>query len=78
LQQVNAIVQDISVKAREVSSHYEASLDVFSSQFDKLAIDYSPEYDQYNLDEVVVGAVAPYVCVSLVFRGVCPLNSDRS
>lgn len=74
MQQINAIVQDISVKAQEVSSHYEASLDVFSADFDKLAIDYSPEYDQYDLDEVVVGAVAPYVCAPLIFRVAYFLN----
>jgi tuftelin-interacting protein 11 len=73
LQQINGIVQDISIKAQEVSSHYEASLDIFSTEFDKLAIDYSPEYDQYALDEVVVGAVTPYVRVR-EFRIAWPLN----
>lgn len=49
------------MKSKQVASHYEASLDVFTADFDKLSLEYSTEYELYQLDEVVVGAIAPYV-----------------
>lgn len=61
LQHINRIVEDISVESKEIASHYEATLDVFSADFDKLSLEYSSEYQLYQLDEVVVGAMAPYV-----------------
>jgi tuftelin-interacting protein 11 len=54
-------VEDISIKSKEIASHYEATLDVFSADFDKLSLEYGSEYELYQLDEVVVGAIAPHV-----------------
>lgn len=54
-------MESISLKSQEIISTYEANLDILAEEFDKLAIDYSPEYDKYELDEVVVGAITPYV-----------------
>lgn len=68
LQQISRIVQDVSIKSKEMSGHYEATLEVFSADFDKLSLEYSTEFEQLELDEVVVGAIAPFV--SPAFLGV--------
>ncbi|KAF8343173.1 GC-rich sequence DNA-binding factor-like protein-domain-containing protein [Cantharellus anzutake] len=60
LREISQIVERINLKSQGIAS-YEANLDVLAEEFDKLAIDYSPDYDKYELDEVVVGAIAPYV-----------------
>lgn len=61
LQQVNLVVDNISAQAREMASMYEASLDPFSANFEKLLGQFPKEFDRYQLDEVVVGAIAPVV-----------------
>lgn len=61
LQQISRIVEDINVKSKEIAGHYDITLDVFSADFDKLSLEYSSEYEHYQLDEVVVGAITPYV-----------------
>lgn len=61
LQQISKVVEDVNIKSKEIASHYEATLDVFTADFDKLSLEYSTEYERYQLDEVVVGAIAPYV-----------------
>lgn len=56
-----------------MSGHYEATLDVFSADFDKLSLEYSTEFEQLELDEVVVGAIAPFVSLSTV-HATCPTD----
>lgn len=59
LQQVHLVVDEISNQARELASTYEATLDPFQTQFQKLIANYSREVDRYRLDEIVVAAIAP-------------------
>lgn len=60
LQQVSLIVDEINTKSRELASIYEATLDDFSPLFSKL-LQFSPEFDKYRLDEIVVAAIVPIV-----------------
>ncbi len=61
MQQMNIVVSEISMQSRESASLYEASLEPFSTGFDKLLGQYAKEFDRYRLDEVVVAAIAPVV-----------------
>ncbi|KAJ8079505.1 hypothetical protein PM082_011092 [Marasmius tenuissimus] len=61
LQQVQLVATDIDVKAKELASVYEVSLDQFSPLFYKLMSEYDREFDKYRLDELVVAAIAPLV-----------------
>lgn len=62
LQAVHLVVDDINTKVKEIaSSDYEPTLETFSSFIEKLLVNFSPEYDRYHLDEIVVAAVAPTV-----------------
>ncbi|KAI0642293.1 GC-rich sequence DNA-binding factor-like protein-domain-containing protein [Trametes meyenii] len=61
LQQMNIVVDEINVQARNAASTYEASLDTFASGFDKLLGQHVQEFDRYRLDEVVVAAIAPVI-----------------
>jgi tuftelin-interacting protein 11 len=64
LQQVHLVADDINTQAKEQASTYEVSLDSFTPAFEKLLAQYTKEYDRYNLDEVVVAAIAPIVRLS--------------
>ena len=55
------MVDDIDKRVRSTATTSEASLDVFSGLFDNLVNQYSPEFDKYRLDEIVVAAMAPTV-----------------
>ncbi|KAL1941290.1 hypothetical protein VTO73DRAFT_7502 [Trametes versicolor] len=61
LQQMNLVVDEINTQARETASLYEASLEPFTTGFDKLLGQFAREFDRYRLDEVVVAAIAPVV-----------------
>lgn len=61
LQQVHLVVDDIESQAKEMKSSYEASLEPFSANFEKLVGLYPNEFDRYRLDEIVVAAIAPVV-----------------
>ena len=61
LQQVHLVVDDINTQAKQAASLYEASLDPFSPDFEKLIGLYPGEFDRYRLDEIVVAAIAPVV-----------------
>jgi tuftelin-interacting protein 11 len=63
LQQVHLVVDDIQSLARQQASDYEASLEPFSPHFHKLLSQFPSEFDRYRLDEIVVAAVAPIVCL---------------
>ena len=63
LQQMNLVVNEINAQSREAAAMYEASLDPFTASFDKLLGQYAREFDRYRLDEVVVAAIAPVVCL---------------
>lgn len=65
LQQMNLVVDEINTQARETASLYEASLEPFTTGFDKLLGQFAREFDRYRLDEVVVAAIAPVVCTAL-------------
>jgi tuftelin-interacting protein 11 len=62
LQQVHLVADDISARAKEQSSMYEASLDSFTPSFERLLAQYTKEYEHYHIDEIVVAAIAPIVC----------------
>ncbi|KAG8976662.1 hypothetical protein FRB90_009094, partial [Tulasnella sp. 427] len=59
LQKIHIIVDDIDAKAKEAAGLYEPSLQPFVPAVTTLVHDYSPEYDKYNLDDIVIAAVAP-------------------
>ncbi|KAH9893377.1 TFP11-domain-containing protein [Cubamyces lactineus] len=61
LQQMNLVVDEINTQSREAAAMYEASLDPFTTSFDKLLGQYAREFDRYRLDEVVVAAIAPVI-----------------
>ncbi|EMD39286.1 hypothetical protein CERSUDRAFT_112934 [Gelatoporia subvermispora B] len=61
LQQVHLVVDDINSQAQEMATMYEASLEPFSANFEKLLGLYPKEFDKYRLDEIVVAAIAPVV-----------------
>jgi tuftelin-interacting protein 11 len=61
LQQVQLLTNDINTTAKELTSVYEVSLELFSPHFQKLISEYSYEYDKYRLDEIVVAAIAPVI-----------------
>lgn len=66
LQKVHLVVDDIEKTAQtsSVNRDYEtdsASLDVFEPFFETLVTQYSPEFERYRLDEIVVAAMAPLV-----------------
>ncbi|KAE9388629.1 TFP11-domain-containing protein [Gymnopus androsaceus JB14] len=61
LQQVQLVMMDIDAKVKVFSSDYDASLDNFSLLFYKLTTNFEAKFDCYQLDEVVVAAIAPLV-----------------
>ncbi|KAH9951153.1 TFP11-domain-containing protein [Amylocystis lapponica] len=61
LQQVHLVVDDINSQAKEMASMYEASLEPFDENFEKLLGQYPKEFDRYRLDEIIVAAIAPVV-----------------
>ncbi|KAI0079346.1 TFP11-domain-containing protein [Panus rudis PR-1116 ss-1] len=61
LQQVHLVVDDINSQAKEIAQTYEASLEPFSPNFDKLVGQFAKEFDRYRLDEIVIAAIAPVV-----------------
>ncbi|KAF9269153.1 TFP11-domain-containing protein [Marasmius fiardii PR-910] len=61
LQQIQLVATEIDAKAKELASVYEVSLDHFSPLFYKLMSEYEREFEQYQLDELVVAAIAPLV-----------------
>lgn len=63
MQQVNLVVDDIKIQAKQQSSAYEVSLDPFSPLFSHLLVQFPNEFDRYRLDEIVVAAIAPLVHV---------------
>lgn len=68
LQQVQLVATEIEGKAKELSSVYEVSLDQFTPLFYKLMSEYEREFEKYQLDELVVAAIAPLVSVAPVLR----------
>ncbi|KAG7094056.1 hypothetical protein E1B28_007675 [Marasmius oreades] len=61
LQQVQLVATQIDSKAKELASAYEVSLDQFSPLFYKLTSEYEHEFVKYQLDELIVAAIAPLV-----------------
>ncbi|KAF9054490.1 GC-rich sequence DNA-binding factor-like protein-domain-containing protein [Panaeolus papilionaceus] len=61
LRQVQLVADDITSTAKQLNSSYELSLEPFSPYLQKLIVDYSPEYEKYGLDEIVVAAITPIV-----------------
>ncbi len=70
MQQVRLVVDDIQTVSRQQASDYEASLEPFSPHFHKLLSQFPSEFDRYRLDEIVVAAVVPIVCVTTVGNAV--------
>jgi len=58
---VTLVVDDINIKSKEAMSSEAPSLDVFTTLFQTLIIEHSSEFHYYNLDGVVVAAIAPSV-----------------
>ncbi|KAF5383792.1 hypothetical protein D9615_003547 [Tricholomella constricta] len=61
LQKIQLVADDISTKAKELASVYEVSLEPFSPLFYTLVDQFSREFERYQLDEIVVAAIAPLV-----------------
>ncbi|KAK2463587.1 hypothetical protein APHAL10511_004338 [Amanita phalloides] len=61
LQQVSLVTNDIQSLSKELSSVYEISLEPFSPFIYKLVSQFSTELDLYQLDEIIVAAIAPLV-----------------
>lgn len=61
LQQIQVIAMNIDATAKQLSSFYEISLEPFEPHFQKLLNEYAFEFEKYNLDEIVVGSIAPLV-----------------
>lgn len=61
LQQIHTLVDDISSISKTLASSYEPSLEAFTEPFDRLLYDFKDEYVSMDLDEIVVGAMAPVV-----------------
>lgn len=62
LQAIHAITQHISSLASDVVAHGAVDpLGPFENDFTRLIEDFRSEYDEYDLDEVVVGAIAQVV-----------------
>lgn len=59
MQQIQLVANDINNLSKELASVYEVSLEPFSPLVHKLVDQYPQEFDRYNLDEIVVAAVAP-------------------
>lgn len=70
LQQIHLVVDDIKSQAKQMRSSYEVSLDPFSPNFENLIGLYPKEFDRYDLDEVVIAAIAPTVSVSYQYASV--------
>jgi tuftelin-interacting protein 11 len=66
MQQINLVVDDINVQAKDLASVYEVSLDPFSPHFSKLLVQFPSEFDRYRLDEIVVAAIAPLVSLFII------------
>lgn len=73
LQKVHIIVDEITSTAKEVETMPNPTLQPFSLAVSNLLVDYSPEYEKYKLDEIVVAAIAPVVssfcyvrCINLI------------
>jgi tuftelin-interacting protein 11 len=64
MQQVRLVINDIQTLSRQQASDYEASLEPFSPHFHKLLSQFPLEFDRYKLDEIVVGAIVPIVCMT--------------
>ena len=61
LQQVSVVAKDIQSLSQELSSVYEISLEPFTPFVYKLVSQFSDEFDKYQLDEIIVAAIAPLV-----------------
>ena len=61
LQQVSLVTKDIQSLSQELSSVYEISLEPFTPFVYKLVSQFSDEFDKYQLDEIIVAAIAPLV-----------------
>jgi hypothetical protein len=62
LQTIHAITQHISSLASTATALDNADpLEPFTADFTKLIEDFRAEYDEYDLDEVVVGAISQVV-----------------
>ncbi|TFK29732.1 TFP11-domain-containing protein [Coprinopsis marcescibilis] len=59
MQQIQIVANEIHVLSKELASMYEISLDPFSPLVHRLVTQFPNEFDKYQLDEVVVAAVAP-------------------
>jgi tuftelin-interacting protein 11 len=74
---VQIAANEIDVKAKELASVYEVSLEPLSPLFYNLVEQFSNEFERYRLDEIVVAAIAPLVC-TLTSRIGTILNTCRS
>ncbi|RXW22157.1 hypothetical protein EST38_g3707 [Candolleomyces aberdarensis] len=59
LQQIQLVANEIQSLSKELSSMYEVSLEPFSPHITRLVNQFSNEFDKYQLDEIVVAAIAP-------------------
>lgn len=65
LQNIHLIVDEIKTQSQLFDRDYELSLEAFSPHIEKLMTFFKIEYYSYGLDEIIVGAISPVVCVEL-------------
>lgn len=59
LQQIQLVANEIQSISKELASVYEVSLDPLSPHIKRLVNQFPNEFDNYQLDEIVVASIAP-------------------
>lgn len=59
LQQIQIVANEIQTLSKELASIWEVSLDPLSPHISRLVNEFPNEFDAYQLDEIVVAAIAP-------------------
>ncbi|TEB36634.1 TFP11-domain-containing protein [Coprinellus micaceus] len=59
LQQIQLVANEIQAISKELSSLYEVSLGPLSPSINRLVTQFPNEFDNYQLDEIVVASIAP-------------------
>jgi len=61
LSRIRIVVDQIADDAKQIASTYEPSLDPFEQSFATLLNDFSTDFEKFELDEVVIGAMTPVI-----------------
>ncbi|KAJ3520444.1 hypothetical protein NMY22_g12756 [Coprinellus aureogranulatus] len=61
LQQIQLVANEIQTISKDLASVYEVSLDPLSPHISRLVNQFPNEFDNYQLDEIVVASIAPLI-----------------